>query len=51
MRAINFGCPDRGPISHGILPAAQTHYGETLNEILQGKYAGAVCFRTDLDST
>ncbi len=35
IRAIHFGCPDRVPISHGILPAAQIHHGEALNEILE----------------
>ncbi len=35
MRAIGFDYPDRVPISHGILPAAQIKYGEALNEILQ----------------
>jgi hypothetical protein len=34
IRAINFQYPDRVPISHGILPAAQLKYGEALNEIL-----------------
>ena len=35
LRAINFDCPDRAPISHAILPAARIKYGEALNEILQ----------------
>ena len=35
IRAIQFDCPDRVPISHGILPAAQIHHGEALNEILE----------------
>jgi len=35
LRAINFKCPDRPPISHAILPAAQIKYGEKLNEILE----------------
>ncbi len=34
-RAIAFDCPDRVPISHGILPAAQIKYGSTLDEILE----------------
>jgi uroporphyrinogen decarboxylase len=34
IRAIEFGGPDRPPISHGILPAAQYKYGEALDEIL-----------------
>ena len=34
-KAINFGYPDRPPISHAILPAVQIKYGEALNEILQ----------------
>jgi len=34
-RAINFKYPDKVPISHAILPAAQFKYGEALNEILQ----------------
>jgi uroporphyrinogen decarboxylase len=32
-RAIQFGRPDRPPISHAILPSAQYHYGEALKEI------------------
>jgi len=35
-KAINFDYPDRAPISHGILPAAQIKYGDALAEILQG---------------
>jgi uroporphyrinogen decarboxylase len=34
IKAIYFQYPDRVPISHGILPAAQLKYGEALNEIL-----------------
>jgi hypothetical protein len=33
-RAIHFQQPDRLPISHAILPAAQIKYGPALNEIL-----------------
>ena len=33
-RAINFEYPDRVPISHAVLPAAQLKYGEPLAEIL-----------------
>ena len=33
-RAIKFQNPDRAPISHAILPAAQLKYGEALNDIL-----------------
>lgn len=33
-RAIHFNFPDRVPISHAVLPAAQLKYGERLNEIL-----------------
>jgi uroporphyrinogen decarboxylase len=33
VRAIHFGEPDRPPISHAILPAAQYHYGPALQEI------------------
>jgi uroporphyrinogen decarboxylase len=33
-RAINFQGPDRAPISHAILPAAQIKYGTALEEIL-----------------
>ena len=32
--AINFNFPDRVPISHAVLPAAQLKYGEPLMEIL-----------------
>ena len=32
-KAIHFGKPDRPPISHAILPAAQYHYGDALREI------------------
>jgi uroporphyrinogen decarboxylase len=32
--AIRFQKPDRAPISHAVLPAAQLKYGEALNEIL-----------------
>ena len=32
--AINFNYPDRPPISHAILPAAQIKYGDALAEIL-----------------
>ncbi|HAL44541.1 MAG TPA: hypothetical protein DCP47_01245 [Phycisphaerales bacterium] len=35
QKAINFGHPDRPPISHAILPAAQIKYGKALDEILQ----------------
>jgi len=34
VRAIGFGGPDRPPISHGILPAAQIKYGAALEDIL-----------------
>jgi uroporphyrinogen decarboxylase len=34
-RAICFDYPDRTPISHAILPAAQIRYGEALEEILE----------------
>ena len=34
IKAIRFQYPDRVPISHGILPAAQLKYGEALDEIL-----------------
>jgi uroporphyrinogen decarboxylase len=34
VRAIEFSGPDRPPISHGILPAAQYRYGAALDEIL-----------------
>jgi hypothetical protein len=33
-RAIAFQKPDRAPISHAVLPAAQLKYGQALNEIL-----------------
>jgi uroporphyrinogen decarboxylase len=33
-RTINFECPDRVPISHAVLPAAQIKYGQALNDIL-----------------
>ncbi len=33
-RAINFNYPDRVPISHAVLPAAQIKYGQALDEIL-----------------
>lgn len=33
-RAIHFQGPDRAPISHAVLPAAQLKYGEALAEIL-----------------
>ncbi len=33
-RAVTFQCPDRAPISHAVLPAAQIKYGEALAEIL-----------------
>jgi uroporphyrinogen decarboxylase len=35
-RAIGFDCPDRVPISHAILPAAQIRYGNALDDILAG---------------
>lgn len=35
IRAIHFKNPDRAPISHAILPAAQIKYGEALTEILE----------------
>lgn len=34
VRAISFDHPDRPPISHAILPAAQIKYGAALDEIL-----------------
>jgi uroporphyrinogen decarboxylase len=34
-RAIRFQKPDRAPISHAILPAAQIKYGAALNQILR----------------
>jgi len=33
-RAIRFGRPDRLPISHAVLPAAQLKHGRALNDIL-----------------
>ena len=33
-RALKFQKPDRAPISHAVLPAAQIKYGEPLTEIL-----------------
>ena len=33
-RALKFQKPDRAPISHAVLPAAQIKYGEPLAEIL-----------------
>jgi len=33
-RAISFQNPERAPISHAVLPAAQLKYGQALNEIL-----------------
>ncbi|HTO21805.1 MAG TPA: uroporphyrinogen decarboxylase family protein [Spirochaetia bacterium] len=33
-RAIGFGHPDRPPISHAVLPAAQIRYGKALDDIL-----------------
>ncbi len=33
-RAVRFGRPDRAPISHAVLPAAQLKYGAALAEIL-----------------
>jgi len=33
-RAITFNSPDRVPISHAVLPAAQLKYGQALDEIL-----------------
>lgn len=35
FRAIRFQRPDRAPVSHAVLPAAQIKYGATLDEILQ----------------
>ena len=35
VRAIQFGYPDRVPISHAILPAAQIKYGRALEDILE----------------
>ncbi|MBU4212736.1 MAG: hypothetical protein L6437_07960 [Kiritimatiellae bacterium] len=34
-RAVRFQQPDRAPISHAVLPAAQLKYGEALNDILK----------------
>ena len=34
QRAITFSGPDRAPISHAVLPAAQLKYGQALDEIL-----------------
>lgn len=34
-RAIHFGRPDRAPISHAVLPAAQLRHGPALAEILR----------------
>jgi uroporphyrinogen decarboxylase len=34
LRAIHFEKPDRVPVSHAVLPAAQIKYGAELNEIL-----------------
>ena len=34
LRAIEFRRPDRLPISHAVLPAAQIKYGRALDEIL-----------------
>ena len=34
-RAIHFRNPDRVPISHAVLPAAQIKYGDALSEILE----------------
>jgi hypothetical protein len=34
IRAIKFQKPDRAPVSHAVLPAAQLKYGQALNEIL-----------------
>ncbi|MFV2066794.1 MAG: uroporphyrinogen decarboxylase family protein [Pirellulales bacterium] len=34
QKAITFDHPDRVPISHAILPAAQLKYGEALDEVL-----------------
>jgi uroporphyrinogen decarboxylase len=33
-RAVHFRGPDRVPISHAVLPAAQLKYGQALNELL-----------------
>ncbi len=32
--AVNFNHPDRVPVSHAVLPAAQVKYGKALDEIL-----------------
>ena len=34
-RAVRFQKPDRAPLSHAILPAAQIKYGAALDQILQ----------------
>jgi len=34
-RAIKFQKPDRVPISHAVLPAAQLKYGQAMNELLE----------------
>ncbi len=34
-RAVRFQGPDRVPVSHAVLPAAQIRYGSTLEEILR----------------
>jgi uroporphyrinogen decarboxylase len=34
LRAIHFEKPDRAPVSHAVLPAAQIKYGAELDEIL-----------------
>jgi len=34
QRAVRFDRPDRAPISHAVLPAAQLKYGRALDEIL-----------------
>ena len=34
-KAIHFEHPDRPPISHAVLPAAQLAYGKRLAEILE----------------
>jgi len=33
-RAITFSGPDRVPISHAVLPAAQLKYGQALDDLL-----------------
>jgi len=35
-RAVNFNYPDRPPVSHAVLPAAQKKYGRALDDILAG---------------